>query len=317
MLGGMPGASARIPMTPQTYQPGFSDKQKLKITSFASSALSGFFGAAGALFFNWIVQWWLGRDMKRVNGLALFTISISALMSIALRILFPAQILRVDWYKAQILLFSIVFGIIGVVFGKLYEKRLKERHLRQLFIGILLFVGFKLLGFIPTQLFSSLPIDAWTATALWSLIAGISSPPLGMGAGVFLVPTFLGVGFSRDEGILISLIVSAVLMLCGTWLFHRARQLEVQDMRSVWLPAIVGTPVGVWLSYQIPPEYFQSLFGILLIVAAGKTLYDISTNFRQLMHVIFSLCASVGRGFLKFMLFLLHISMIKNRGARP
>ncbi len=194
------------------------------------------------------------------------------MMSIAIRILWPAQALHVDWQKGHILFLSIIFGIIGVVCGKLYEQRLKERHLRQLFIGILLFVGLKLLGFVPSQLFSSLPVGAWTATAIWSLIAGISSPPLGMGAGVFLIPTFLGIGFSTEESILTSLIVSAILMLFGTWLFHRARQLEVQDMRSVWLPAVVGTPLGVWLSYQIPPAYFQSLFGILLIVGAAKTL---------------------------------------------
>ena len=274
--------------TTQKYELGLSDEKKLKITSFAASALSGFFGAAGALFFNWMVQWWLGRDMKRVNGLALFTISISAVMSIVIRILWPVQILHADWQKAQILLLSITCGMIGVLLGKLYEQRLKERHLRQLFIGILLFVGLKLLGFIPEQLFFYLSVGPWTAIAVWSLIAGISSPPLGMGAGVFLVPTFLGIGFSRDEGILLSLIVSAVLMLFGTWLFHRARRLEIQDMRSVWLPAIVGAPIGVWLSYQISPGYFQTLFGILLIVGAGKTLYDVSAYFRQLIRIIFS-----------------------------
>ncbi len=304
-------------MTTQTHQLDFSDEKKLKITSLAASGLSGFFGAAGALFFNWIVQWWLGRDMKRVNGIALFTISISAIMSIVVRILWPVQILHADWQKAHMLFVSIVFGMIGVVFGKLYEKRLKERHLRQLFIGILLFVGFKLLGFIPAQLFSSLPVGAWTATALWSLIAGISSPPLGMGAGVFLVPTFLGIGFSRDEGILMSLIVSSVLIAFGSWLFHRARQLEVQDMRSVWLPAIVGAPVGVWLSYQVPLEYFQHLFGMLLIVAAAKTLYDISAGFQQFFHFVFSLCVSIGRGSLKLIFFLLHISITKNREVKP
>ncbi|GEM_PF-6001843 len=265
-----------------------SDEKKLKITSFIASGLSGFFGAAGALFFNWIVQWWLGRDMKHVNGLALFTISISAVMSIIMRILWSLQILHADWQKANILFISIAFGSIGVVFGKLYEKRLKERHLRQLFVGILIFVGFKLLGFIPSQLFFYLPMDAWTATAIWSLIAGISSPPLGMGAGIFLVPTFIGIGFSRDEGILISLIVSVILMLLGTWLFHRSKQLEVRDMRYVWLPAIAGAPVGVWLSYQISPEYFQNLFGILLIIGAGKVFYDISIYFRKLIRAVFS-----------------------------
>lgn len=281
-----------VPMTPQTHQQGFSDEKKLKITSFAASVLSGFFGAAGALFFNWMVQWWLGRDMKRVNGLALFTISISAIMSIVVRILWPVQILHADWQKVHILTISIVFGMTGVILGKLYEQRLKEKHLRQLFIGILLFVGFKLLGVIPEQLFAYLPVDAWTATAIWSLIAGISSPPLGMGAGVFLIPTFLNIGFFRDEAILMSLIISAVLMLFGTWLFHRVRQLEIQDLHHVWLPAVIGAPVGVWLSYQISPEYFQSLFGILLIVGAGKTFYDISARFQQWIRTVLTSCST-------------------------
>lgn len=290
-------------MTTQTHRPGLSDEKKLKITSLIASGLSGFFGAAGALFFNWLVQWWLERDMKRVNGLALFTISISAVTSIMVRVLWPIQIIHADWQKVQILFISIAFGMIGVVFGKLYEQRLKERHLRQLFIGILLFVGFKLLGVIPAQLFSYVPAGAWTITALWSLIAGISSPPLGMGAGVFLVPVFLDIGFSRDEGILMSLIVSAILMLFGTWLFHRARQLEIQDMRSVWLPAMLGAPVGVWLSYQISPDYFKSLFGVLLIVGAGRVLYDISTYFRQSIRAVSSLYVRARQGFLKFALF--------------
>ena len=304
------------PMITQTRQPGLSDKKKLKIISFAASGLSGFFGAAGALFFNWITQSWLGRDMKRVNGLALFAISISAIANIITRILFPGEIIHVDWQKVAILFISIVFGMIGVVFGKLYEKRLKERHLRRLFVGILVFVGLKLLGVIPGHIFLYIPVGMWIATAMWSLIAGISSPPLGMGAGVFLIPTFIGIGFSPDEGILISLIVSAILMLFGTWLFHRANELAVQDMRSVWLPAIIGTPIGVWLSYQVSSEYFQSLFGILLIIGAGKTLYDISIRFRQLIYAILSVCVYMGQIFLKYMFFLFHISIIKKRGGK-
>jgi len=265
---------------------GLADEKKLKITSFFASGVSGFFGASGALFFNWITQHWLGRGMKRTNGLALFTISISAIVSIALRTLWPVQEPYVDWQKVQILFISIACGVVGVIVGKLYEKKLQEKHLRQLFIGIILFVGLKLLGLIPEQLFSYVPLGQWPTTALWSFVAGISSPPLGMGAGVFLVPTFLGIGFSRDEGILMSLIVSVVLMLFGTWLFHKAKQLEVQDLRHVWFPAVLGTPVGVWLSYQVSPEHFQSLFGILLIFAAGKTLYDNSrTHSRQSVGV--------------------------------
>lgn len=142
-------------MTTQTHQPGLSDEKKLKIISFAASALSGFFGVMGALFFNWMMQWWLGRDMKRVNGLALFTVSIFVVTGIAVRILWPVQILHTDWFKAQILLISIAFGMIGALIGNRYEKRLKERHLRQLFIGILIFFSFKLFGFIPVQFFSS------------------------------------------------------------------------------------------------------------------------------------------------------------------
>lgn len=276
-------------MTTQTHQPGLSDEKKLKITSFAASTLSGFFGVMGALSFNWIVQGWLRRDMKRINGLALFTISIFVITGIVVRILWPIQIFHADWHKVQILLISITCGIIGVIFGNLYEKKLKEKHLRQLFIGIILFVGFKLLGFIPAQLFSYVPVGAWTITAVWSLIAGIGTPLLGMGGGVFLIPTFLGIGFSRDEAILMSLIVCEFLVLFGAWLFHRAGRLEIQDLRHVWLPAIIGTPVGVWLSYQVSPEHFQSLFGILLIVGAGKTLYDISTRFRRLIRGIFFL----------------------------
>ncbi|MEK9194988.1 MAG: sulfite exporter TauE/SafE family protein, partial [Patescibacteria group bacterium] len=278
--------------TPQTYQFNFSDKNKLKIISFFASGLGGFFGAAGALCFNWLVQWWLERDMKRVNGLALFTISLSVATSIVIRIFLPIQIIHADWRKINILIISIACGILGVVFGKLYEKKLKEKHLRQLFVGILLFVGFKLLGFLPGQLFSSLSVDAWTTTAVWSLIAGISSPLLGMGVGVFLVPAFIGIGFSPDEGILMSLITSVIVMLLGAWFFHKAGRLDAQDMRYVWLPAIIGAPVGVWASYQISPEYFQHLFGILLIVGASKIFYDISTRFQKFIHAVFSLCAS-------------------------
>ncbi|MBI3442373.1 MAG: sulfite exporter TauE/SafE family protein [Candidatus Sungbacteria bacterium] len=275
-------------MTTQSYQPGLSDKKKLEITSLAASALSGFFGTAGALFFNWMVQWWLGRDMKRANGLSLLAISVTVAIGIVIRIFWPIQIIRADWHKVQILLIAVAFGVIGVIFGKLYEKRLKEAHLRQMFIGILLLTSFKLLGFIPAQLFSSLPVDARTATALWSLVAGIGTPLLGAGGGFFLIPAFLGIGFSRDEAILMSLIVTGFLVLFGAWLFHRAGRLEIKDLRHVWLPATIGTPVGVWLSYQVSPEYFQSLFGILLIIAAGKTLHDISTGFRQLIRGIFS-----------------------------
>lgn len=273
-------------MTIQTHTSSLSDKRKLKIISFAASVLSGFFGAAGALFFNWIVQSWLGRDMKRVNGLALFTISISAMISIVIRVLWPVQAIQTDWQKAQIVIISIAFGMMGVVLGHLHEKRLHEKHLRKFFVGLLLFTGFKLIGIIPEQFFY-LPVEGHTATAFLSLIAGISSPLLGIGAGVFLIPTFLGIGFVKDEAILGSLIVSAFLMFLGVLLFHRDRRLDAEDLRRVWLPAILGTPLGVWVSYHVSPSYFQSLFGILLIIAAFKTLYDVSTRFRRIVRVVF------------------------------
>ena len=270
-------------MTTQTFSPRLSDEKKLKIISIAASALSGFFGAAGALSFNWIVQSWLKRDMKNVNGLALFTIALSLITSVIIRTIWPIQIIHINW---PILFLSLTCGIIGVFFGKRYENRLKEMHLRRLFMLILLFIGFKLIGFIPEQLFSYLSVDARIATAFWSLIAGIGSPLLGMGAGVFLIPTFLGIGFSRDEAILTSLIVSALLMLQGAWLFHKAKRLEIKDLRHVWLSSIVGAPAGIWLSYQISPAYFQNLFGILLLVGASKTFYDINPRFRKFIRVI-------------------------------
>ena len=255
----------------------FSNEEKLKIASFAASGLSGFFGAAGALSFNWIVQWWLGRDMKQVNGLALFTISISAVVSIVIRGLWRVQPIHADWQRAKLLGLSIGFGMLGVILGKFFEQRLKERRLRISFIGMLLFVGVKMLGLVPLGFFT-LFSDKQATAVIWSLIAGISSPPLGMGAGVFLVPAFLGMNFSRDESILGSLIVSAVLMLFGSWLFRRSRQLELHDMRHVWLPALIGTPIGVWLSYQISPEHFHVIFCMLLIIGAVKTFCDISIS---------------------------------------
>ena len=288
--------------TTQIYQFNFSDKNKLKIISFFASGLSGFFGAAGALFFNWIAQFWLGRDMKEINGLALFTISLSAIMSILARILWQTHIIWINWYVVSILFVSVACGAIGVVLGKRYEKRLKEKQLRWLFIGILLFTGLRLLGFIPAMPLL-LPINIWMTAGIWSLIAGISSPPLGMGAGVFLVPAFLTIGFNRDEGILMSLIVSAVLMLFGSWLFHKAKRLDVHDMRCVWLPAVLGAPVGVWVSYQISPAYFQHLFGILLVVGALKTLYDVNIYFRHLIKSFFSLYAYMKQHVLKFTAF--------------
>lgn len=285
-------------MNIQTNQTRLTDEKKLIITSFAASGLSGFFGAAGALFFNWIVQWWLGRDMKRVNGLALFTISLSVITSITIRILWPIQTIHVDWHKTNILLTSILSAIMGVILGKHYETRLKERHLRQLFIGILLFVGLKLLGFLPAPLFSFLSVSTGVITVIWSLMAGISSPVLGIGTGIFTIPLFLGIGFSNDEAILMSLIITALSMLLGAWFFYKAKQLEICDLRYVWPAAIMGAPAGVWLSYQISSEYFQSLFGILLIVAACKSLYDISAYLRHVVRIVFSFHKSIKRGFL-------------------
>lgn len=286
-------------MAIQTFFSHPNDKKKLKIISAGSSVLSGFFGAAGALSFNWAVQSWLRRDMKDVNGLALFTISLSLITSIVIRTLWPIQIIHINWH---ILFISLTCGMIGVVFGKRYESRLKEMHLRRLFMLILFFVGLKLLGVIPEPLFFSsyLPVGTWGITAFWSFIAGISSPLLGMGAGVFLIPTFLGIGFPRDEAILTSLIISALLMLLGAWLFHKAKRLEIKDLRHVWFPAIAGAPAGIWLSYQISPEYFRNLFGILLIVGASKTFYDINPRFRQLIRVIFPFYSTrIKRNFMK------------------
>lgn len=254
-----------------------SDEKKLAAISGFASGLSGFFGAAGALLFNWLVQWWLGREMKLVNGLALFTIFISAATSIAVRSLWPFQAFQVNWHMTHVALVALVCGMIGVFLGKRYEQQLREVHLHYIFVCALILVGVKMIGvaIIPLWL---LPHFNWmTIVVLASLVAGVSSPLLGMGAGVFLIPAFTtGLGFTRDEGILMSLVVSAVLMLSGSLLYLKSRQLNRRDIRYVIVPAIIGSPMGVWLSYRFPQKSFQSLFGLLLIVCATKTLYDIS-----------------------------------------
>jgi uncharacterized membrane protein YfcA len=100
-------------------------------------------------------------------------------------------------------------------------------------------------------------------------IVGFSLGLTGGGGAIFAVPLLVyGVAVDPRQAVGVSLITVTGTALVGFAQRMRANEVEFSTGLLLALSAVLGTPVGVWLSRQLPEAALLVAFGLLMLVIA-------------------------------------------------
>lgn len=112
-------------------------------------------------------------------------------------------------------------------------------------------------------------------TVLFGAIVGFSLGLTGGGGAIFAVPLLVfGLAFSPAEAVGISLVSVGTLSAIGLLGRWRIGHVELKPGLIFAFAGMLGTPVGSWLSGQIPERLLLGLFAILMLVVALRMWFS-------------------------------------------
>ncbi|MFT5286569.1 MAG: putative membrane protein YfcA [Planctomycetota bacterium] len=177
----------------------------------------------------------------------------------------------------------VIGALVGTQIGFRVAKRIETRRLKQIFVVVLVFVGFRILGLGPETVASQLeaselaPIDFLKAAAI-GLGGGFVSPLLGIGGGLVAVPALLiflpslGHLGARACSMAMSVFTSTRSMV----LYYQAGDLDLRRAMSFGIGAAIGAFIGVQLVH-IPgvAEVAKTMLAGTLLVVAFRFALDL------------------------------------------
>lgn len=110
--------------------------------------------------------------------------------------------------------------------------------------------------------------------SLIGITAGLLGALCGVGGGILMVPTFVGLlGFEQKKAVATSLAIIVIIALIST--LNNSRQEGLIDWKVVGLTAIAAA-LAAWfgtdLMHKLSNQHLTRLFGIVLLVFGAKML---------------------------------------------
>jgi len=104
------------------------------------------------------------------------------------------------------------------------------------------------------------------------LLVGTLNGLFGAGGGMIAVPMLRGMGLEGDESHATSLAMMLPLSVMSGWLYLRAESFALGDA-AVYLPGgLFGAIVGAWLLPKLKTIWLRRVFGVVVLLAAGRIL---------------------------------------------
>lgn len=106
------------------------------------------------------------------------------------------------------------------------------------------------------------------------LTAGILSGLIGIGGGIIIVPMLLVIGLSQQQaqGTSLAVMLPPIAFL-AVINYHKAGQIEWKYAMIIAAFFIVGSYFGSKIAISIDQKILKKIFGIILLVVAGKMLF--------------------------------------------
>jgi uncharacterized protein len=242
----------------------------------AAGLASGLFGVGGGFLIVPLQLLWTRTDARRASGT-----SMAALLPIALvgasayyygRV--PGQ---VDF---RVAFFLVIGSMTGAYLGARVIGRVREPTLNQVVVALLVAVGvYEILsGLLPHILLaghhsSPVQLAAWQYGLMvgGGLLIGTLSSVIGIGGGIFFVPTMV-IGIGLDHHLAQGTSLVAILPTASVGAITHFRQGNVDVRNALWI-GVAGTPLalaGGALALSLPQSLLAALFGVVLLVAARR-----------------------------------------------
>ncbi|OYU82122.1 MAG: permease [Flavobacterium sp. BFFFF1] len=106
------------------------------------------------------------------------------------------------------------------------------------------------------------------------LVAGMLSGLIGIGGGIIIVPMLLIIGLTQQQaqGTSLAVMLPPIAFL-AVINYHKAGQIEWKYAIIISLCFIIGSYFGSKVAINIDQKTLKKVFGVVLLVVAGKMLF--------------------------------------------
>lgn len=111
---------------------------------------------------------------------------------------------------------------------------------------------------------------------LIGLLAGIVSGTMGVGGGIIIVPALVFVmGFTQHQaqGTSIAMMLPPVVILAAVNYFKNG-YVNISAAVILMIAFIAGAYIGSEFAIHLPAQKLKKIFGILMLIAAAKMIFD-------------------------------------------
>lgn len=242
---------------------------RLAVIGLVIGVFSGLFGVGGGVILVPLLIVVVGFDQRRASGTSLAAVLPTAIAGM----ISYASHGSVDWIAGAILAAG---AIVGSLMGTWLLHHTHQRVLRWIFIVFLLLVAARMFFLIPDR---SVVLDftPWVIIALAALgvVTGLLSGLLGIGGGVFIVPTLMlvfGVGDLIAKGTSLLMIIPTAIT--GTISNARRGNVDLVAAATIGCLSVPASIGGAALAWAVPPGLGSILFALLVIYSALQLAWN-------------------------------------------
>ena len=117
--------------------------------------------------------------------------------------------------------------------------------------------------------------------ALFGIITGLTSGFFGVGGGIILIPILLAFGFVMKEAVAISIMQMVFSSVYGSFLNAKKTKGIVKDGIIIGIGGSIGGAISGYIVPDIPNEYLQYLFIIILIFSIIRIFYSPASSDKE------------------------------------
>ncbi|HEY8546460.1 MAG TPA: sulfite exporter TauE/SafE family protein [Acidimicrobiales bacterium] len=232
--------------------------------------LSGLFGVGGGILIVPALVLLLKMDQRLAHGT-----SLAAVLPIAISSTIGYTVEdKIDW---PVTLFIAIGAVAGAVVGTYVLHRLPQRALGFAFAGILAATAVRLLvDHSDAAGRGDLTVASAVGLVLLGIATGILAGLLGVGGGIVMVPAMvvlMHIPPAVAKGTSLAVIVPTSIM--GTWRNRNNGNADIPIAVVVGLAGVVSAYLATKLSIGMSETTSNVLFALLLLVVAGRMLWQL------------------------------------------
>lgn len=109
--------------------------------------------------------------------------------------------------------------------------------------------------------------------AIMALLTGFLNGFFGSGGGMIAVPILEKLELSAEEAHSTSILIILPLAMLSGFLYLRSDAFKITDTLPYIPGGIAGALFGGWLMSRLDAKYLRKIFGVVILIAAGRLMF--------------------------------------------